>query len=283
MNERPSDAGRTSALSQWRIIIRLVLALILVLLLAAYLLAGVAGWMPATQKIGLGDVAPTTVVLIIVIFLIQPGLIDRIQLFEIGNVKVQLRGLRSGLDEIRFVLTMIVTDEERKHLEKLDSGRAANYYRREELLAELRRLRAIALIKSKKYLKDIPAGKQFDLSDFVEFNRSRARLSQASKRVSSYALTQRVATSSVTLGSLHPRYVPQSRSRPPKSTQKHRSPDDHPRQNPGASVGAEISGHFCVNVDWQCVHVPGSVIARPCTAAMCRCVSVHAYWLRDFR
>jgi hypothetical protein len=94
--------------------------------------------------------------LIIVIFLIQPGLIDRIQLFEIGNVKVQLRDLRSELDEIRFVLTMIVTDEERKHLEKLDSGRTANYYRREELLAELRRLRAIALIKSKKYLKTFP-------------------------------------------------------------------------------------------------------------------------------
>jgi hypothetical protein len=51
------------------------------------------------------------------------------------------------------------------------------------------------------------------------------------------------------VSSLHPRYVRQSRSRPPKSTQKHRSSDDHPRQNPGASVGAEISGHFCVNAD----------------------------------
>ncbi len=71
-----------------------------------------------------------------------------------------------GLDEIRFVLAALVTAPELSHLKNLSKGSTSNYTRNDSLQAELRRLRSIGLIKSKRYIADMPD--KFDLAEWVE-------------------------------------------------------------------------------------------------------------------
>jgi len=60
----------------------------------------------------------------------------------------------------------VVTGNERKHLENLLAGSTSNYRRSGSLQTELRRLREIGLISSKRYIGEMP--QEFDLSDWVE-------------------------------------------------------------------------------------------------------------------
>jgi hypothetical protein len=69
-------------------------------------------------------------------------------------------------DEIRFVLESLVTATELAHLKNLGKGSTSKYRRNDSLQAELRRLRSIGLIKSKRYIADMPA--EFDLAEWVE-------------------------------------------------------------------------------------------------------------------
>jgi CHAT domain-containing protein len=70
------------------------------------------------------------------------------------------------LDEIRFVLKTLVTTTELSHLKNLSKGSTSKYRRNDSLQAELRRLRSIDLIKSKRYIGEMPT--EFDLAEWVE-------------------------------------------------------------------------------------------------------------------
>ena len=70
------------------------------------------------------------------------------------------------LDEIRFVLQAMVTAQELSHLKNLAKGSTANYTRNDSLQAELRRLRSIGFINSKRYIAEMPD--KFDLAEWVE-------------------------------------------------------------------------------------------------------------------
>jgi hypothetical protein len=70
------------------------------------------------------------------------------------------------LDEIRFVLQAMVTAQELSHLKNLARGSTANYTRNESLQGELRRLRSIGLINSKRLIAEMPD--KFDLAEWVE-------------------------------------------------------------------------------------------------------------------
>jgi len=63
---------------------------------------------------------------------------------------------------------MLVTDSERKHLQYLEAGKAYNYNSSSWLLTELRRLRALGLIHSKRYFSDIPSSGMFNLAEYAE-------------------------------------------------------------------------------------------------------------------
>lgn len=62
--------------------------------------------------------------------------------------------------------TARLTGNERKHLENLRVGSTSNYSRNEFLQTDLRRLREMGLIKSKRNISEMP--NEFDLSDWVE-------------------------------------------------------------------------------------------------------------------
>lgn len=145
--------------------------------LIAYIAAIIAGKIPLSHQISIADLIAIAIVVIAIGILIQPEALSNIQEFGIGGVsvkmKTQLQNLKNTqenqkkeLEDLRFTLDMLVTNSERKHLENLLAGSTSNYNRNEWLQAELRRLRTIGLIKSKRFIFEMPD--EFDLSEWVE-------------------------------------------------------------------------------------------------------------------
>jgi hypothetical protein len=171
VNVSPGDDANVGG--PWRLA-RLVAGIVLGLALVAYVAAVITGRVPAGQRISIADLAVLVVGIAIVAVLLRPQMLDVVQLLEVGNVRLQLRDLRDQqqtqrreLDDIRFVLRMLVTDNERKHLENLAAGRTS-YRLSINLPAELRRLRGVDLIRSKRGVSELPPNETFDLSNFVE-------------------------------------------------------------------------------------------------------------------
>ena len=78
-----------------------------------------------------------------------------------GRLRAQLLRRPLATESIQLV----VTKNERKHLENLLAGSTSNYKRSGPLQTELRNLREIGLITSKRYIGEMP--KEFDLRDWV--------------------------------------------------------------------------------------------------------------------
>jgi len=150
-------------------LLRVVLGTVLAIGLLGYLAAIVRGAIPAAQRFSIADLAVLLVVAALVALLIWPQVLNRIQIFEVGGIKVEVRELKDQLEDVRFVLRMLVTEHERDHLVNLETGRTAHYQVTGDLQTELRRLRAADLIRSRKYIHDMPGGgASFELSEFVE-------------------------------------------------------------------------------------------------------------------
>jgi hypothetical protein len=117
------------------------------------------------------------IVVIAIGILIRPEVLSNIQEFGFGGLSVKMRNRLENLenaqenqtkelDELRFALLLMVTDSERVHLENLRAGSNPNYDRNPSVQAELRRLRAMGLIRSKRYIGEMP--EHFNLSEWVE-------------------------------------------------------------------------------------------------------------------
>jgi hypothetical protein len=184
MKMLPDEHSRVG--TPW-LLARLITGTALGLALVAYVAAVVAGRIPPGQRVSIADLAVIVVGTAMVVLLLRPQLLDIVQLFEVGNVRFQLRDLRKQqqtqmqeLDDIRFLLRLLVTDNERKHLKNLDAGTTSSYRNSVGLPAELRRLRGVDLIRSKRGVWEIPNEGTFDLSDFVELtDRGRDYLSRS--------------------------------------------------------------------------------------------------------
>jgi hypothetical protein len=150
------------------------LGLALLVLLVAYLVTIIIVGIPPERRVSVADLAVVVVGAVAIILLFWPKLVEHLEWVEVATVKFQLRDLRDKqqtqkkeLDDLRFVLSLTVTDGERAHLQNLEAGKAANYRGSTMLQTELRRLRALGLIKSRRPVGDIPRG-PFDLADYAE-------------------------------------------------------------------------------------------------------------------
>ncbi len=166
--EAPIEQDASSPKTKERPALRITAGGLVGLLLAAYVTAVIAGAISANHQISVADLGVIVIGLAAIVILARPQLVRNIQIFELGTLKVQLRDLqgkqvdqKKELDELRFTLTLLVTDNERKHLENLDAGSTYPYYKNDGLQAELRRLRSIGLITSKHFISEMPD--EFDL------------------------------------------------------------------------------------------------------------------------
>lgn len=66
----------------------------------------------------------------------------------------------------RFALRLVVTDPERVHLDNLRAGSNLDYERNPSVQAQLRHLRDLGLIRSKRYIGEMP--EHFNLREWVE-------------------------------------------------------------------------------------------------------------------
>ena len=104
------------------------------LLLVTYVTAVIAGAISANHQISVAHLGVIVIGLAAIVILAQPQLVRNIQILELGTLKVQLRDLqgkqvdqKKELDELRFTLSLLVTEAERTHLENLDTGLTSGY------------------------------------------------------------------------------------------------------------------------------------------------------------
>lgn len=99
----------------------------------------------------------------------------RLSEFRAGGLEAKFNKLEDQLDDVRFVLTVLLQRSERNHLYNLVKGEIG-YEGRRSLVAELRKLRTLGLIESipGRHIGDMEKGK-FDLKNFV-------RLTERGKR-----------------------------------------------------------------------------------------------------
>jgi hypothetical protein len=152
-------------------------AVVAVVAMFIYIVAIVLGRIPAQQKLGVPDIAIVILTIGIAIVLLRPKLLDRIRRFKFGELeldwlqKLEENQKKQGdeLDDVRFVLTLLLQPNERAHLRNLETG-TTMYEGNEAVCAELRKLRTLGLIRNQKdrAIAETAAKRNFDLKDVVE-------------------------------------------------------------------------------------------------------------------
>src|SRR5205807_5295793 len=108
----------------------------------------------------------------------------RLQKFDFAGVKVELGEVKQGqievqkrqqeqqmiLEDIRLALRLLIKDSDQVHLVNLVKQETHNYRANGALREEIRRLRAMRLIKMRegKTVGGMPDKTTFDLADYVE-------------------------------------------------------------------------------------------------------------------
>src|SRR5438552_1856066 len=94
-----------------------------------YLAGVLVGWVPASNKFGLTDVALAVVGLVGASIVAWPELLQSVSKIRLGTLELDLRGLQRGqqnqiqqLDEMRLFLLLLLSEKERKYLIELDQG-----------------------------------------------------------------------------------------------------------------------------------------------------------------
>lgn len=151
--EPDAPPNSPDSLHRGRQVARASVAIGVLLLVILYSLGIVIGKIPVQRKLAGADVAILVVGILVGTALLRPQLLDRLTHFKLGSVEFELQQLQKNqktqqdeLDDVRFVLTLLLQDSEREHLRKLETGETQNYVGRHQLRTELRRLRTLGLI-----------------------------------------------------------------------------------------------------------------------------------------
>lgn len=171
----PHTQPKTQKIFTGAAVIRAVVAVAVVAAVLLYTVAAIFGRIP--QKLGLADIAIVTLSIGVAIVLLRPELLDRISHFKFGEFELDwLQKLKENqkkqgdeLDDVRFVLTLLLQQNELEHLKNLESGNTL-YHGNEALCTELRKLRTLGLIRNRKdqAIAPIASKRNFDLKDVVE-------------------------------------------------------------------------------------------------------------------
>jgi hypothetical protein len=158
-------------------VLRMAAALLICLIVAIYLYAVVSGLIPRDRRLDGIDVTVIGLALLALLLVLQPNILARLRLLEVKGFKVELlekvrdRQLQQEveLEDIRLVIPLLLPETERNHLRNLASGAVTSYKGNQALRTELRRLRAIGLIRSRNHaVADIKDNIVVALSDYVE-------------------------------------------------------------------------------------------------------------------
>jgi hypothetical protein len=168
-------AAETSGMLKWRKPLRYMFATSVPALVILYVAGILEGTFVGQRRLNPSDTIIVVVTAVALFAALWPEVLDRLNKVKLGAVEFELlqhlderqRKQQRDLDDIRFILTLLLPPSERKHLENLENGNTANYIGNRNLQAELRRLRTLQLIENMLPIGDIPEGTKFDLEKFV--------------------------------------------------------------------------------------------------------------------
>lgn len=155
---------------------RVLLAVLIISAASVYVYKILVGAIPEQRRLGAVDLAVILVAVLIAGALLNPRLIDRLTRFKLGSVEFQLEKLnhaqqdqRNELDDLRFVLTLLLQPAELQHLKNLEDG-TTRYTANHSMRTELRKLRTMGLIHNLEGTKigDLKDNTERKLSDIVE-------------------------------------------------------------------------------------------------------------------
>ncbi|BDM83794.1 PH domain-containing protein [Acaryochloris marina] len=163
-----------------RFIVRNLIALTILGFVLEYTYSVISGEIPKDQQIDAIHLTLIALTFVVLVLLINPNYIERLQLLELSGFKLQLlekvqvkqfQQEESITKIYSTILPILLPKKERKHLFKLSTGETESYEGCGSLRSELRRLRSIGLIrmvKKDKHIGHMRSDTRFNLADYVE-------------------------------------------------------------------------------------------------------------------
>jgi hypothetical protein len=160
----------------WRKGLRYMFAGAVPALVMLYIAGILEGKFIGERRLTTSDTIVVIVVGIALFAALWPEVLDHLSKVKLGGVEFELlqhlnerqRKQQTDLDDIRFILTLLLPPSERSHLENLENGNTLNYKGNHNLRTELRRLRTLKLIENTRPIADIGDDIKVDLKDFVD-------------------------------------------------------------------------------------------------------------------
>jgi hypothetical protein len=161
---------------------RWIIAFFIGALSLAYVIGLVSGNIPKDRQIDATVIALIVLSAISILFLVRPDSFSRLKLLEMAGFKLELlekvrekqEMQQVRLDDIRWILPLLLPETERNHLFNLERGQTKEYIGRGSLRAELRRLRSIGLIEMvnpDRHIAQLQGGGKFNLADYVRLTK----------------------------------------------------------------------------------------------------------------
>ena len=150
--------------------VRFGIALAILIAVIAYTVGVIDGAIPKARQLDGTNLTLLFLALIACAMILRPEMLDRLARFEGLGFKVELQRIQEDLYRLDLIVPLLFRDGERKHLHNLLGGETKNYRGGGVLRDELRRLRAIGLIKSlpDRPVADLHTNTEFDLAEWVQ-------------------------------------------------------------------------------------------------------------------
>ena len=157
--------------------VRVLCAFLVMGAVCVYVVCIVLGKFQERQRLNAADVGTIVIAVFVAGVLLRPEFLNRLTHLKVGIVELELEKLqqdqelqRHELDDVRFVLTLLLKQSEVQHLRNLENHATQGYEGNKNVQNELRNLRTLGLIKNRKdrTIGELTDKFKFDLSDFVQ-------------------------------------------------------------------------------------------------------------------
>jgi hypothetical protein len=172
--EPPHGAIAPIEIPKWRLALRCLFLVAVPTLVLLYVAGILRGKFSRGRRLNTSDTILVMATGAAIFGALWPEILERLGKVKLGGVEFELQKLNekqqkqeADLDDIRFVLTLLLPPYERKHLENLWAGTTQNYEGNHNLRTELRKLRTLQLIESTRPIQDIRDEVSVDLQDYV--------------------------------------------------------------------------------------------------------------------
>src|SRR6266702_3319703 len=132
------------------------IAFLLTVVTLGYMACIVAVPIPKERRLDVAELGILVLVTVIVSMLCVPSFLSRVKTLKfpggelelLEKLQVDAEKNQRELDDIRFVLTLLLAPSELQHLKNLKSGQTKEYVGGSTVRAELRKLRTLGLIET---------------------------------------------------------------------------------------------------------------------------------------